>query len=148
MKSCKNIFHNILAAKNFKLFFENEKVISEVFSAYRSKVSLFSVVNGILQIAVSDVRLISHFFLIKSDISQKLREKLFSLPFYDIRFFFKKKSNIIHVVERNEIRVKEKIIKSEEKLKSYIKTICNKEDLHDLLYRLYVCSVKDKQKYE
>lgn len=148
MKSCKNIFHNILAAKNFKLFFENEKVISEVFSAYRSKVSLFSVVNGILQIAVSDVRLISHFFLIKSDISQKLREKLFSLPFSDIRFFLKKKSNIIHVVEKNEILIKERIIKSEEKLKSYIKTICNKEDLHDLLYRLYVCSVKDKRKYE
>ena len=148
MKSCKSIFNKILAANNFKLFFENEKVINEVFSAYRSKVSLFSVVNGILQIAVSDVRLISHFFLIKNDISQKLREKLFSLPFYDIRFFFKKKSNIIHLVEKNEIQVKEKIIKSEEKLKSYIKTICNKEDLHDLLYRLYVCSVKDKQKYE
>lgn len=148
MKSCKSILNNILAANNFKLFFENEKVINEVFSAYRSKVSLFSVVNGILQIAVSDVRLISHFFLIKNDISQKLREQLFSLPFHDVRFFFKNKSNIIHLVEKNEIGVKEKIIKSEEKLKSYIKAICNKEDLHDLLYRLYVCSVKDKQKYE
>lgn len=147
MKSCKSIFNKILAANNFKLFFENEKIINEVFSAYRSKVSLFSVVNGILQIGVSDVRLISHFFLIKNDISQKLREKLFSLSFYDIRFFFKK-SNIIHLIEKNKIEVKEKKIKSEEKLKSYIKTICNKEDLHDLLYRLYVCSVKDKQKYE
>jgi hypothetical protein len=148
MKHCKNIFHNLLERRHFKLFFENEKVISEVFSAYRTKVSLFSVVNGILHIAVSDVRLISHFFLIKNDISQKLREKLFSLPFDDIRFFFKQKSNIIHVVKKNELPIKENKIKSEEKLKSYIKTICNKEDLHDLLYRLYISSVKDKQKYE
>ena len=147
MKHCKNIFHNFLERRHFKLFFENEKVISEVFSAYRTKVSLFSVVNGILHIAVSDVRLISHFFLIKNDISQRLREKLFSLHFDDIRFFFKKKSNIIHVIEKK-IPIKEKIIRSEEKLKSYIKTICNKEDLHDLLYRLYISSVKDKQKYE
>ena len=147
MKHCKNIFHNLLERRHFKLFFENEKVISEVFSAYRTKVSLFSVVNGILHIAVSDVRLISHFFLIKNDISQRLREKLFSLHFDDIRFFFKKKSNIIHVIEKK-IPIKEKIIRSEEKLKSYIKAICNKEDLHDLLYRLYISSVKDKQKYE
>ncbi len=147
MKHCKNIFHNLLERRHFKLFFENEKVISEVFSAYRTKVSLFSVVNGILHIAVSDVRLISHFFLIKNDISQRLREKLFSLHFDDIRFFFKQKSNIINVIEKK-IPIKEKIIRSEEKLKSYIKTICNKEDLHDLLYRLYISSVKDKQKYE
>jgi hypothetical protein len=148
MKSCKDIFYHLFSKKNFKDHIEDQRIISDVFGYYREKISVLRVIDSILQIAVFDARLIYHFFLIKNDIAEKLKQKKFSLHFVDIRFFFKNrdinKKRKDNIIDREKKILVEVDFLEEKRLKNHIKEVCKNDDFHELLFQLYLHRVRDK----
>lgn len=143
MKECKYLLQNLFKNK-FDAFKTVDKILKSVFDTYYIYIQFLKIDKNVLYLGVKIPHLLGHFIDLKKTILQQINND--GCNIVDIVFTYKNNTQSKKIIKKkltNETTIQKEISFVEKnKIYQIIQSKCTKEDYKELLYQLYLKTIK------